>query len=117
MHNTISLNQNTQFLKVYHKGKKTYHRHFILYFLPNRLAVNRLGFKVGKKTAKAVKRNRVRRLLKESYRLMEAELRTGYDIVIVARPSCLSADTYLEVSAAVRDLLKQAGLFAARDIN
>lgn len=112
---TVSLNQNALFLKVYQKGKKTYHRHFVLYFLPNRLGINRLGLKVGKKIAKAVKRNRVRRLLKESYRLMEAELESGYDIVIVARQSCLSCDTYLEVSGAVHDLMKKAGLFLSKE--
>ncbi len=115
MQNTISLNRNEWFLKVYQKGKKTYHKHFILYCLPNQTGMNRLGFKVGKKIAKAVKRNRVRRLLKEGYRLLEPELKTGYDIVIVARPSCLSADTYLEVSGAVRDLMEKSGLFLPRE--
>ena len=110
MRNTISLNQNQLFLKVYQRGKKSYHRHFILYCLPNQLPVNRLGFKVGKKVAKAVKRNRVRRLLKESYRLLETEIQVGYDIVIVARPSCLSVDTYSDVSSALRELMTKAKL-------
>lgn len=107
---TVSLNQNALFLKVYQRGKKTYHKHFILYFLPNRLETNRLGLKVGKKIAKAVKRNRVRRLLKESYRLMETEIKCGYDIVIVAKSDCLSANTYHEVSAELYELFKRAEL-------
>lgn len=110
MRNTVSLNRNQLFLRVYQKGKKSYHRHFILYALPNKRNENRLGLKVGKKLAKAVSRNRIRRLLKESYRLMEPELSLGYDIVIVARPSCLSADTYQEVSDALRSLTEKAGL-------
>lgn len=110
MRNTVSLNRNELFLKVYQKGKKSYHRHFILYALPNKREENRLGLKVGKKLAKAVSRNRVRRLLKESYRLLEPELSVGYDIVIVARQSCLSADTYQEVSSALRSLMNKAGL-------
>ncbi len=110
MRNTVSLNRNYLFLKVYQKGKKSYHRHFVLYVLPNKRSENRLGLKVGKKLAKAVQRNRIRRLLKESYRLMETELAVGYDIVIVARPDCLSADTYKEVSDALRNLMTKAGL-------
>ncbi len=108
---TISLNQNASFLRVYRKGKKTYHEHFVLYYLPNRLGINRLGLKVGKKVAKATKRNRIRRLLKESYRLMEPELICGYDCVIVARNSCLSLESCSEVSDAVRFLMHKAGLF------
>lgn len=115
MRNTVSLNQNQLFLRVYQRGKKSYHRHFILYYFPNRLGVNRLGLKVGKKLAKAVRRNRVRRLLKESYRLLEAELKVGYDIVIVARPSCLSADTYSEVSGALRNLFANAKLLRSEN--
>ena len=109
---TVSLNQNSLFLRVYQKGKKIYHKHFILYFLPNKSDTNRLGLKVGKKIAKAVKRNRVRRLLKESYRLMETDIKSGYDIVIVAKSDCLSADTYHEVSAEMHELLKRAGLLS-----
>lgn len=112
---TISLNQNTLFLKVYQKGKKTYHRNFVLYFLPNKLSVNRLGLKVGKKIAKAVKRNRVRRLLKESYRHLEADVKTGYDIVIVARAGCLFIDTYREVLSELSELFYHAHLIESRE--
>ena len=85
MEHTISLNRNEQFLRIYRKGKRTYHRFFVLYYLPNGSRRNRLGLKVGKKLAKAVRRNRIRRLLKESYRLAEPQVRTGYDLIFVAR--------------------------------
>ncbi len=110
MEHTISLNRNEQFLRIYRKGKRTYHRFFVLYYLPNGSRRNRLGLKVGKKLAKAVRRNRIRRLLKESYRLAEPQVRTGYDLIFVAREDSLAADSYQAVAAAVNKLLQQAGL-------
>lgn len=107
---TISLNKNEQFLHVYQKGKRVYHKYFVLHYLPNGLAYNRLGLTVNKKIAKAVNRNRVRRLLKESYRLKEPSLKTGYDLVFRAREDCLEADSYLQVSRALHHLVKSAGL-------
>ena len=111
MKQTISLNKNELFLQVYKKGKRSYHRNFTLYYLPNGLACNRLGIKTGKKLAGAVKRNRIRRLVKESYRLMESELSCGYDFVIAAREGCLTADSLAETTYALHRLFKTARLY------
>ena len=46
---------------------------------------NRLGITVSKKLGNAVTRNKVRRRLREIYRLHEGELVSGRDIVVVAR--------------------------------
>lgn len=111
MKQTISLNRNELFLRVYKKGKRSYHKNFTLYYLPNGLTYNRLGIKTGKKLTGAVGRNRICRLVKESYRLMEAELCCGYDLVVAAREGCLAADSYTETAKALRQLCKHAHLF------
>lgn len=111
MKQTISLNKNELFLQVYKKGKRSYHKYFTLHFLPNGMPINRLGIKAGKKLAGAVRRNRVRRLVKESYRLLESEIKTGYDLVFVAKDDCLTADSLDETIKAMRHLFKYARLF------
>ena len=111
MNQTTSLNRNELFLQVYKKGKRTYHKNFTLHYLPNGSKLNRLGIKTGKKLAKAVKRNRIKRLLKESYRLLEPELVTGFDLIFVAKESCLLADNLAETKQALQFLLKKAHLF------
>ncbi len=109
MKNTVSLNKNEQYLKVYRLGKRSYHKYFILYYLPNGLDVNRLGFKVGKKLAKAVRRNRLRRLLRESYRLLEERIDTGYDFIISAKEGSIVVDSYDEASQIVKNIFNRAG--------
>ena len=111
MKNTISLNKNEQFLKVYRQGKRSYHNFFTLYYLPNGLEYNRLGFRVSKKLAKAVRRNRLRRLLRESYRLLEEHIPTGYDIIISAKEGSLEANSYSDVSKIVYSMFNRAKLF------
>lgn len=63
----------------------------VVYCRRNRLDVNRLGYTVSTKLGHAVVRNRVRRRLREIYRLNAPKLKTGYDIIIVARTRCVGA--------------------------
>ena len=64
----------------------------VLYARPNRLGGNRVGITTGKKLGHAVVRNRARRRLREVYRLNESLFKPGFDIVVVARHKCVTAD-------------------------
>jgi ribonuclease P protein component len=66
--------------------------YLVLYARKNRMNTNRVGVTVGKKLGHAVVRNRVRRRLREIYRLNAHKLSFGYDIVIVARTRCVGGD-------------------------
>ena len=59
-----------------------------VYALPNELGHPRLGMSVGRKVGTAVRRNRIRRLIRESFRLLQHDLPQGrgYDLVVVVRP-------------------------------
>ena len=70
----------------------------VIYMRRNKSGMNRVGFTVTVKLGNAVTRNRVRRRLREIYRLHETELLRGVDLIIVARSR--------SVGAAYRDLEK-----------
>jgi ribonuclease P protein component len=46
----------------------------------------RLGLSVGRRVGTAPRRNRIKRLLRESFRLMKHDFPRAYDIIIVVRP-------------------------------
>ncbi len=81
----------------------------VLYARPNRLGVNRVGITTGKKLGHAVVRNRARRRLREVYRLNEAMFKPGYDIVVVARSRCITAD-FQKLTKAYLSLAQKAGI-------
>ncbi len=64
----------------------------VLYAKRNHTATNRVGVTVSKKLGCAVVRNRIRRRLREVYRLNEAQFAPGWDIVVVARSASIHAD-------------------------
>ena len=81
----------------------------VLYARPNRLEQNRVGITTGKKLGHAVVRNRARRRLREVYRLNEALFKPGYDIVVVARHKCVTAD-FQKLTNAYLSLARKAGI-------
>ena len=81
----------------------------VLYARPNRTATNRVGITVGKKLGHAVVRNRVRRRLREIYRIHEDRFSSGWDIVVVARTRCVGAD-FQKLTRAYLALAEKAGI-------
>ncbi|MCL2078301.1 MAG: ribonuclease P protein component [Oscillospiraceae bacterium] len=109
MKHTTSLNKNHEFRRLYSKGKSVAAKCVVVYARRNGGAENRLGITVSKKLGGAVQRNRIRRRLKEIYRLNEHLLRAGYDIIIVARMSSHNA-LYSELNNSILSLFAKLGL-------
>ncbi len=111
MNHTVSMKAPHLFRRMYAKGKSAVTPTLVLYCRKNGLGYNRLGLTVGAKVGKAVIRNRIRRRLRECYRLREDELKTGYDVVLVARGRAADA-RYQELSRHFGSLLKRLELLA-----
>jgi ribonuclease P protein component len=114
MKKTFSLSRNNVFRKLYARGKSVGNKYLILYYLPNYRQVNYLGITVNKKIGNAVKRNRAKRLIKEAYRLMENQIKTGYTFVFVARARTVESNcqTILE---SIKELIKKQNLWKESD--
>ena len=106
---TTSLKLNHEFRRLYKKGKSAASQYVVIYTGRNNNTINRLGITVSKKVGRAVHRNRVRRRLKEIYRLNETNLNTGYDIIIVARLKSRFIK-FSELEASVISLFKRLGV-------
>ncbi|MBR5902660.1 MAG: ribonuclease P protein component [Clostridia bacterium] len=110
MKKTESITQNFIFRALYRRGRQVSCKTMVVYLGKNRLkTVNRLGLTVSTKLGCAVVRNRVRRRLREAYRLMEDSLDTGFDIVIAARSACEHAD-FSVIRQDMRDAFVRLGV-------
>lgn len=114
MERRYRLRLNTDFQRVRQKGKSWANRLVVLCALPNDLGHNRFGFAVSRRIGKAVARNLVRRRMREAVRLRRASIAGSWDIIFIARSAIVHA-TYAEISYAVEDLLRRAGLHESLD--
>jgi len=84
-----SLKKQNDFNRVFKTGEVFGNKTFVMYYLKNGSEANRLGIVVSKKVSKkAVVRNKIKRRIKEAYRLNEDSFVMGYDIIIIAKGSC-----------------------------
>ena len=81
----------------------------VLYARRNKTGINRVGITASKKLGKAHIRNRVRRRLREAYRLNEAQFAPGWDIVLVARSRSIEAP-FDKLTDSLLSLAKKAGV-------
>ncbi len=77
--------KNRDFKRVYTKGKYFSSPVLITYIIKNRLNSTRVGITASKKTGNAVKRNRSRRIIREAFRILKSKVKSGFDIIFVAR--------------------------------
>lgn len=89
----VSIKLNKDFQRTYKKGLYKAGRFLVVYARPNNLEFNRIGIATGKRFGNSVQRNRVKRLIRESYRLTEERYKKGYDIVFMMRASVRTAPT------------------------
>ena len=110
--------------KAYRSGKHFFGRYICIYVLkdlhakklqrehPQKLVVNRFGISVSKKVGTAVKRNRAKRIIRAAYGEMKEELKTGFLLVVSAKPEIegkSSIDVLKEMRYAMKklDMLKE----------
>ena len=103
---TESLKNNRDFQNVYKNGESFANKYLVMYVLENGTGCNRIGISVSKKVGNSVVRHRVKRLIKESYRLHEGIFNSGLDIVVIARQGAATVG-FFEVESALLHLAKR----------
>ncbi len=103
----VPLRGRRAFDAVFQRGRVYSDQLLSMRVLPNGLPYVRCGLVVGRKVGKATVRNKVKRRLREGMRRLG--LRSGWDVVVVARPPAAQA-TYSGLMASVASLLRRAGL-------
>jgi ribonuclease P protein component len=106
--NNVLVN-NRDFQKVYRRGKYASTAFLVVYSLKNNTEATKYGITTSKKVGNSVKRNRMRRLIKENIRELYNQLNKGFDIVIVARKTESSANKEI-IGKELRYLFYKLGL-------
>lgn len=86
------LKSKKSFQVVYSKGRTVVDGMSVFYILPEQAEDIKIGMAVGKKLGCAVVRNRMKRLMREVFRVHKQRIKKGYHIVWVARRKLAKAD-------------------------
>jgi len=103
------LRKDADFDNIYKRGKSVGDKYVVVFYIKNHRDINRTCFLASKKVGNSVRRNRARRLLRESYRLFKDRLPVGYDVIIIAR-NTITGRKFQEVDKSIRRAFTRAGL-------
>jgi ribonuclease P protein component len=84
--------KSSDFKQALHGGRKELTEHFKVFIYPNHLEIKRLGITTSRRVGSAVKRNRIKRLLREFFRLHKTCFPPSSDIVFIAKPGADKLD-------------------------
>jgi ribonuclease P protein component len=101
--------KRSQFLRLAGNGKRIHVHHFLVTYCENRYDNSRLGITVSKKVGKAVARNRIKRIVREFFRLNRTNLLGHYDLNIVAKKGAADLSSR-QVNQALEGLFRKISL-------
>ena len=111
-----TLKKNYQFRNVLTKGQVFSGKQIIVYIRNNKVEKNRLGIAIHTKLAKAVKRYRLKRLIRENYRLISQRLLPGKDIVFLwnKKVDYQEAD-FFQIQKDMEKVFQKAGILSGEE--
>lgn len=101
----------TEIKNLFRNGKKVSTSGAKLFYLPNQLQFNRIGFPLPRGFGNAVERNRSKRYSREAYRINKTYLNTGYDMLFLVY-SGSENDSFHSRCVQFRTLCQKAGLLS-----
>ena len=111
MQRNFRLTRSTDFKRVRRNGKSYAHPLLVLIAIESEknLSTTRVGVAAGKSVGNAVKRNRAKRLIRAAAQDLYPQIKSGYDLVLIARAPIIQVKMPV-VCTALQELLLRASL-------
>ncbi|MCP3763094.1 ribonuclease P protein component [Domibacillus sp. A3M-37] len=117
MKKSFRIKKNDDFQTVFSKGKSFANRQFVVYMYKKEQNVPfRIGLSVSKKLGNAVVRNRIKRYIRQSFTELKADIKPGYDFIVIARKPAADLSC-AEVKGSLIHVLKLARALQGKQSN
>lgn len=111
MKKTKMLKKNYEFKNVLSKGKYYSGKNIEAFIKDNNKNYNFLGLAISTKTGKAVKRNKIKRLIRENYKILESQIKDGKSIVFLWKKKVdIKNATFENIKSDMNNIFEKANI-------